>query len=233
MKKQLLNFTLLATLVTATNSGRAQLSYTMVPSTPGYTMISGGTSIPDLSAGSDLTISSPITIGFNFEFDATIYTEIQVSDNGYIHFGNDLGPTGYGNAGGDIVIPNDFTDGTAMNPGDNTMRPFVAPLWEELAVAGIGGGGDVSYLLEGIAPNQKFTVQWNKMSWRAPTGTDQISFQVVFHETTNIIDFIYMQGPVALGNLPTASIGLAGINDGDFYSLSDSGPNPTFSQTVS
>ncbi len=232
MLKKIYSITVLAISLGLAHVNFAQLDYTMVPSTPGYTVLNGGTPIGDLAAGSDQTISSPISIGFNFEFDGTTYTEVQASDNGYLHFGNELTPTGYGNASGDLVIPNDFTDATASTPGINTTRPFAAPLWEELAIAGIGGGGNTNYLTDGNTPNRTFTIEWNQVSWRAPTGTNQISFQVVLHETTNIIDFIYMEGPVALGNLPTASIGLAGITNGDFYSLSDSGPNPTVSKTV-
>ena len=230
--KQLKGIAAVAIACSISLSAHAQLNYTMTPSQGTYTPLSGGTSIGDLSAGSDMTITSPIAIGFSFTFDGMAYTEVQASDNGYIHFGNDLAPTGYGNASGDLIIPNDFTDATGSTPGVNTTRPFVAPLWEELAIAGIGGGG-ANYLTDGIAPNRTFTIEWDRVSWRAPTATNQISFQVVLHETTNVIDFIYLQGPSALGNLPTASIGLAGINNGDYYSLSDSGPNPVVSQTLS
>jgi hypothetical protein len=231
--KHLKGMAVTAIACTISLSANAQLSYTMTPSQGTYTPLSGGNSLGDLSAGSDQTITSPIPIGFSFTFDGMTYTEVQASDNGYLHFGNELAPTGYGNASGDLIIPNDFTDATGSTPGINTTRPFVAPLWEELAIAGLGGGGSTSYLTEGISPNQTFTIEWNKVSWRAPTATDQISFQVVLHETTNVIDFIYLQGPVALGNLPTASIGIAGIANGDYYSLSDSGPNPVLSQTLS
>ncbi len=223
--------TLLVASFFNSNDTIAQLSYSMVPRVPGYTALSGGTSIPDLSAGSDQTISPAIPIGFNFTFDGTVYTECQASDNGYLHFGNDLAPTGYGNASGDLIIPNDFSDATGSTPGINTTRPFVAPLWEELAIAGIGGG-NASYATAGTSPNQTFSIEWNGVSWRAPTATNQISFQVVLHETTNVIDFIYKQGPNPIGNLPTASIGLAGITNGDYYSLSDSGPNPVVSKSV-
>jgi hypothetical protein len=219
-----------ACLLLGTLQGMAQLDYTMTPDNPGFTLLSGGTDIPDLSAGSDQSLTAPLPIGFSFEFDDSTYTEFQMSENGYIHLGNEIFPTGYGSACCDAVIPNDFADSSAMTPGQNTMRPFIAPLWEELAIANLGG--NCSYLTSGTAPNQILTIQWNKVSWRAPTGTDQISFQVILHETTNVIEFIYMQGPAALGTLPTASIGLAGRTYGDYYSLSDSGTNPTASKTV-
>lgn len=228
MKKRYVAFLMGAIL--GGNTLVAQISYIMTPSNPGYTPLSGGTSIPDLSAGSDLTVTPPIPIGFNFEFDGTVYTDVQASDNGYLHLGSDIMVTGYGNAGGDAVIPNDFEDQSAMTPGTNTVRPFLAPLWEELAIANIGG--NASYLTSGIAPMRTFTIEWDKVSWRAPTGTDQVSFQVVLHETTNEIDFIYRADAAPLGPLPTASIGLAGITNGDYYSLSDDGPNPVASKTV-
>lgn len=219
-----------ACLLLGTLPGMAQLDYTMTPDNPGYTLLTGGTNIPDLSAGSDQTITAALPIGFSFEFEDSTYTEFQMSENGYIHLGNDISPTDYGSACCDAVIPNDFEDSTAMTPGMNTTRPFIAPLWEELAIANIGG--NCSYLTSGMAPNRILTIEWNKVSWRALTGTDQISFQVILHETTNVIEFIYLQGPVALGSLPTASIGLAGRTYGDYYSLSDSGPNPAASKTV-
>lgn len=225
-----LSLVALALVLVSSNRLLAVIGYTMVPSTTSYTPLSGGVNIPDLAAGSDLTVSSPLPIGFNFVFDGVTYTQFQVSDNGYLHFGNDLGTTGYGNASGDEVIPNDFSDATGSTPGINTTRPFVAPLWEELAMANIGGSA--SYLVSGTAPGRTLTVEWNKVSWRAPTGTDQVSFQVVLHEGSNVIDFIYRADAAALGPLPTASIGLAGITNGDYYSLSDSGPNPTVSKTV-
>ncbi len=196
----------------------AVLSYSMTPSVPGYSPLSAGINIADLAAGSDQTITAPINIGFSFNFDGINYTQFQISDNGYIHLGNDLTGTGYGNGSGDVIIPNDFTVA-------NTLRPFIAPLWEDLASANIGGGA--SYKLTGIAPARILTIEWNKVSWRFSTGTDQVSFQVVLHETSNIIDFIYKQGPIALGPLPSASIGLGGVGAGNFYSLNNSGANPT------
>ncbi|MCD6066163.1 MAG: fibronectin type protein [Bacteroidetes bacterium] len=208
----------------------AQLDYTMTPDNVTYTPLSGGTAIPDLSAGSDMTLTSALPIGFSFEFDDSTYTEFQMSENGYIHLGNEAFPTGYGSACCDAVIPNDFKDSSAMTPGMNTMRPFIAPLWEELAMANLGG--NASYLTTGVSPNQILTIEWDKVSWRASTGTNQVSFQLVLHETTNVIEFIYFEGPIALGPLPTASIGLAGRTFGDYYSLSDSGTNPVASKTV-
>lgn len=202
----------------------AVLSYSMVPTVPGFVSVSG-TSIPDLSSGSDFTITNPIAIGFTFKFDNVNYTHFQASDNGFIHLTGGAGSTtltgtGYGNACCDVVIPNDFTL-------SNTLQPFIAPLWEELAISGLSGGGSTTYTVTGSSPTRTFTIQYNKVSWRAPTSTDQISFQIILYETSNIIDFVYKVGTVALGTFPTASIGLGGIGATNYYSLSNSGSNPT------
>ncbi len=202
----------------------AVLSYSMVPTVSGFTSLSG-TSIPDLGSGSDFTITNPIAIGFPFKFDNINYTHFQASDNGFIHLTGGAGSTtltgtGYGNACCDVVIPNDFT-------ASNTLQPFIAPLWEELAISGLSGGGTTTYTMTGSSPTRVLTIQYNKVSWRAPTSTDQISFQIILYETSNIIDFVYKVGTVALGTFPTASIGLGGIGATNYYSLSNSGTNPT------
>jgi hypothetical protein len=202
----------------------AVLSYSMVPTVAGFVSVSG-TNIPDLSAGSDFTITNPIAIGFAFKFDNINYTHFQASDNGFIHLTGGAGSTtltgtGYGNASGDVIIPNDFTV-------SNTLQPFIAPLWEELAISGLSGGGSTTYTVTGSSPTRTLIIQYNKVSWRAPTATDQISFQIILHETSNIIDFVYKVGAVALGSFPTASIGLGGVGATNYYSLSSSGTNPT------
>lgn len=230
MKRICLLFSFLTGILYQGDPLFAIINYSMVPSASVYTPLSGGVNIPDLSAGSDLTVTTPLPIGFNFVFDGVTYTQFQMSDNGYIHLGNNLGTTGYGNASGDEIIPNDFSDATGSTPGINTMRPYIAPLWEELAIANIGG--NCSYKLTGSAGTRTLTIEWNKVSWRAPTGGDQVSFQVILYEGTNIIDFLYQADAAALGTLPTASIGLGGISNGDYYSLNNSGASPVASKTV-
>ncbi len=217
-------FYLLMIQIFLAESVSATLSYSMTPSVSGYSPLSGGTNIPDLGAGSDLTITPSYGIGFNFLFDGVVYTRFQASDNGYIHLcnaGGELTGTGYGNGSGDVIIPNDFSSA-------NTLRPFIAPLWEELAIAGLNGGGSASYTITGSSPLRVLTIEWNKVSWRAPTSTNQISFQVKLYETSNIIDFIYMIGTDPLGSFPTASIGIAGIGNTNFYSLNNFGNNPAY-----
>ena len=227
MKKIHITCSFLLISLLFTGSLKAVLSYSMIPTVSGYTPLSGATSIGDLSAGSDLTITAPIAIGFGFKFDGVTYTQFQMSDNGYIHLGNDLFGTGYGNASGDVIVPNDFTN-------SNSLQPFIAPLWEELAISGLNGGGSASYKLTGSAPVRTLTIEWNRVSWRAPTSTDQISFQIVLHETSNIIDFIYKVGALGLGTFPTASIGLGGTGTTNFYSLNNSGtaPSPGFNSNT-
>jgi hypothetical protein len=210
------------------------VAYSMTPSVPGYTAVVGGNNIPDLGAGSDATVTPALPIGFTFNFDGTNYTQFQATDNGELIFGNSAAPTGYGNAGFSETMPNDLSDnGTAV-------RPFLAPLWDDMAST--NSGGSACYLTTGISPNRLLTMQWTKVSWKYTTGTFQIAFQVVLHETSNVIDFIYSTtGTTALTNSPSgcpgsncvsASIGLGAIAGATYYSLSDCTGAPTVSTAV-
>jgi hypothetical protein len=68
-------------------------------------------------------------------------------------------------------------------------------------------------------------------------GHNNISFQVKLYETTDIIEFAYNQEGGPLATCPglgcgSASIGLAGANTGDYYSLDSSNAAPLASKTV-
>ena len=210
------------------------VAYSMTPSVPGYTAVVGGNNIPDLGAGSDATVTPALPIGFTFNFDGTNYTQFQATDNGEIIFGNSAAPTGYGNAGFSETMPNDLSDnGTAH-------RPFLAPLWDDMAST--NSGGAACYLTSGLSPNRILTMQWTKLSWKYTTGTFQIAMQVVLHESSNVIDFIYSTtGTTALTNSPSgcpgsncvsASIGLGAIAGGTYYSLNNCTGAPTVSTSV-
>jgi hypothetical protein len=195
------------------------VSYTMTPSQPAFVPItgtSGITTIANFSACPDQSVSQVIPFNFTFNFDGTNYTQCVVTENGILLFGNLSSLTSCGgNVGTPTDIPNDLSD-------VNIPRPFVAPLWEELQFKPTSPFGSGCYKTTGAPGSRIFTFEWNKMSWRAPTNTDQITFQVMLYEGTNIIDFNYFQGPTALGTFPTASIGLGAISPGTFYALNNS-----------
>jgi len=205
------------------------MNYTMTPSQPGYTAITGAggeTNIPNFGFCPDQTVSPVIPIGFTFQFDGTNYTQVVATDNGIMIFGNNAALSNCGgNAGNPTDIPNDLSD-------VSITRPFVAPLWEELQFKPTSPFGSGCYKTTGPVGSRTFTLEWCKMSWRAPSNGDQISFQVVLFEGSNIIDFNYLQGASAIGTFPTASIGLGAIAPGTYYSLNNSSAAPTSSSTV-
>jgi hypothetical protein len=205
------------------------VTYTMTPSQPGYTAITGtagATVISNFGFCPDQTVSQVIPIGFNFTFDGTVYTSFVATDNGIIMFGNLSPLSGCGsNAGTSSDIPNNLADGSIP-------RPFLAPLWEELQFKPTSPFGSGSYKTTGVAGSRSCTMEWNKMSWRAPSNGDQISFQIVLYEGSNIIDFNYSQGADALGTFPTASIGLGAIASGTYYSLNNSTNSAVASSTA-
>ena len=205
------------------------VTYSMTPSQPAFVAITGTagtTTIANFSACPDQSVSQVIPLGFTFNFDGTNYTQCVVTENGLLIFGNlSALTTCGGNVGTPTDIPNNLAD-------VNIPRPFLAPLWEELQFKPTSPFGSGCYKTTGAPGSQVFTFEWSKMSWRSPTNTDQITFQVMLYESTNIIDFNYSQGPDPLGTFPTASIGLGAIAAGTYYSLNNSTNTATASSSV-
>ncbi|MBI3509929.1 MAG: T9SS type A sorting domain-containing protein [Bacteroidetes bacterium] len=194
------------------------VTYSMTPSVPGFTQIygtAGNNVLAEPAACSDQITTAVTPIGFTFQFDGTNYTTWQLTDNGCLIFGGGA-PTTCANPEFNSQIPNDLADNGTM------YRPFLAPLWDELWFKPTSAFGQGSYKLSGSTPNQTLTIEWLFMSWKG-TGahtTDDISFQVVLHETSMVIDFIYKNDAGAL-NAPSASCGLGAIANATFYSLNN------------
>jgi len=200
----------------AVQTARAQAitSYVFAPSSGTFTALSGAT-VQTLAGGSTDDGFYPLApIGFNFKYNNVVYTQVSASTNGWMRFGS--------LANG--AATNNLTSGGA--------RPLVAPLWDDLAVSPTGGGS-VSYLTTGTAPNRVFTMQWLNMRWNFSAAGPVISFQVKLYETTNAVQFVYRQEATA-ASTPSASIGITATatGSGNFLSLNNSGTAPTASSTV-
>lgn len=190
--------------------GEAQVNtYGFSASSGTYTPLVGGTQVL-ASITADTELSSSFPIGFNFVYNGITYTSIKASSNGVLFFG-----------AGETATSNNLATTTA------NQRPGIAPLWDDLQCT-----EGITYQLNGVAPNQTLTVEWKNMEWNWSSGTPVISFQVVLHETTNQIDFVYQQEGTAI-NSGSASIGLMGTATNDYISLQGTGANPTRSITVS
>jgi len=126
-----------------------------------------GTKLEDASHCDDCGEVAPIGFAFNFYGDT--HTDIGVSANGYLTFGDDL---------------EDFTNDRipyTTNPND-----LIAPYWDDWIPS---EGGAVHYQTLGTAPNQRFIAQWTKV--KHYDGDGKSTFQAILFEGTDCIEFRY------------------------------------------
>ncbi|MEP6736346.1 MAG: hypothetical protein ABJA70_12545, partial [Chryseolinea sp.] len=139
-----------------------------------YSTSTTGTYNPDLTVGTPVSFpglpadenSSIIGIGFTFNFFGNNYANLRVNANGYV--GVALG------AGSGIAQT--LPDPTAPNG-------IIAGAWDDLDIS---LGGSVTTALSGTAPLRTFLVNFNSVAFA--TGPQTVSFQIQFHESTNIIE---------------------------------------------
>ncbi|AWH72946.1 hypothetical protein DCS32_01835 [Dokdonia sp. Dokd-P16] len=99
--------------------------------------------------------------------------------------------------------PNDLAD-LGQQDG-NGATSIIAPLWDNnIRAAQNNTTAKQKTLVEGIAPNRTYTVEWENVLWGDVEGSE-VSFRVIFEETTNKISFLY--GPNSATTNQTASIG--------------------------
>ena len=195
-------------LLAASAQAQTISQYQLTPSSGTFTPITGGTGVGILF---DDVASGTLPIGFTFRFAGVNYTTFQASSNGYLGFGAGLSST----------FQNDLDANGANAP---VAAAFIGDL------DGSTAGASAQYVVTGTAPNRVLTMEW--LNWGSFNGVASVlSFQTKLYESSGRIAFVYRQEPTALNR--TVSIGLAGANTGNFLSLSDSGPNPTASSTVS
>lgn len=150
-----------------------------------------------------------VPIGFNFIFNYQTYTHLNINVNGFVTFGK-----GFEVAVGDKYNKNNLTSG----PTQDSTRPVIAPLWDDLWIL---NKQNLTYKTIGTAPNRKFIIQWDSVAWNYNIPVATISFQLILHETSNLIQFKYLPlgGNVTNGS---ASIGIATCSKcmGSFLSVS-------------
>ena len=137
-----------------------------------------------LSLGDDSSQALDLQeMGFQFSFFGELLTQIKISSNGYLTFGNN-DATKWGNEPlVNLVDPNSVRTG---NPGD-----VIAPFWTDLDPS---GGGSVYYLLDRVSKPARLIIEWCEIPMRFYTGevsTDTVTFEVVLCEENNNIAFLY------------------------------------------
>ncbi|MFZ2898315.1 MAG: HYR domain-containing protein, partial [Saprospiraceae bacterium] len=158
-----------------------QAQYTVSTCTNAYETIQFTGTLLGGSTGDDVAIG--ITLPFTFNFYGVNQTTANVTTNGFMTFP------------GSSIAGAPFTN-AALAVGQNGIFPY----WDDLN----GAPGIFTQTL-GTAPNRRFIIEWIKPFFG---GSDQIQFEVVLFETTNIIQFRYQDLNGLTGN--GATIGIAG-----------------------
>ena len=133
----------------------------------------------------DNPTASPSSIGFNFPFNGSTYSQFSVSPDGWVLLGG-------------ATATSQFT-----NAVTNTSNiPKLYPYWDDLAT---GSNGNVKSLVSGSAPNRILKIQWFVTIPRSTGGTANSTFQCWLYEADGKIEFRY--GTMGAGSV-SASVGL-------------------------
>ncbi len=170
------------------------MPYSFVYTTNTYSALSSPTVVSSGVTMNDATFS--VTLPFSFRFNGTLYSQIYLSENGYVSFGT--------------TNPGTTTNSSisSSNSGFEVAAPFSADL------QGSASTSQLSYLTSGTSPNRIFTAEWKNMRFLGGTG-QTFSFQVLLKETTNIVEFKYST-VTNTGTAGSAQVGLRGANNSTF-----------------
>jgi len=116
----------------------------------------------------DDTVSSAIPLGFGFNFYGNQFTNIYVSDNGWVSF----------------TAPAFSTAFRSAIPSTSTPNNLIAAWWSDLDP---DGTETITYFTTGTAPNRKFIVNYGAVpTYTFPDTT--VTAQIVLSEGSNTID---------------------------------------------
>ncbi|HMZ45998.1 MAG TPA: choice-of-anchor J domain-containing protein [Chitinophagaceae bacterium] len=166
----------------------------------------------------DEGFANQIPIGFTFNFNNTNYTHLNINVNGFVTFGSNF----------TMNVGSRYSTNNLMNgPMQENIRPIIAPLWDDLRLK---NNKCLSYAVKGNAPNRIFIVQWDSASWNYNLLDPAISFQMILHEGTNKVQFIYKALEGKLSDA-SASVGIATCSSctGSFLSVTSIDKNAQIS----
>lgn len=149
------------------------------------------------------------TIPFTFVFNGMPYTGLHVSNNGYIAFGT-TGPTL--NTPTAPISATTAYDGAISAWGTDINAQYIAA--QNII-------GEISYGVEGQAPNRVFVIEYKNFRPYYSTSTtilSRMSYQIRLFETSNKIEIVYDLPvmPTAVTTSKTVEIGLRGATNADF-----------------
>ena len=197
---------------------RAAWTYATSQTTTAWTDLGTQAGAVALTSSAAAPSQAAVALPFQFPFDGTSYGQMTVWTNGALSFDASSAAVDFDGCGG-------FPYSSGSCPPPTTV---VAPWWGDLTVCTGAGypGGSVAYLVSGSAGSRTLTVQWTNLNTddscsggiSGSIAFDSFfSFQVVLHEGSGDIDFIY--GPSTQGQFPSCNIAstctfAAGLEDG-------------------
>ena len=151
----------------------------------------------DATAGTDLGMTcdscvASVPIGFEFDLYGRTSSTLYVADDGYVSFSPISNPS-----------PLKY-----CLPSRRAANDVVAAFWDDLYLP---AGGSVYTLLEGTAPNRRFTIEWVGVPNYPGTGGGA-TFEITLFETTNQI-LVQYQSTLFGNGADSGATAVAGVEN--------------------
>lgn len=185
------------------------VAYTDITTLPGY--VAGTNSIISGTFTNVANFTTAYPIGFNFAYNNTVFTDVYISDNGYLIFKS---PTG--------VTP--LPAVTIVAPISNTTAYLGAVSGYGVSLTGTAADiADVSYLTTGSAGSRIFTVQYKNLRRNNLANRDNVmNFQIRLYEANNQIEVLFRDFTTTYTTQFKGQVGLRGGSNTDFNNRKNS-----------
>ncbi|MGE3800884.1 MAG: hypothetical protein AB7H80_07680, partial [Candidatus Kapaibacterium sp.] len=165
--------------------------------------ISMDDAIQAMGPGIDNETIGTFPIGFNFDFDGTLYSEFSVSSNGWITLGS--------------TTPRRGDQSNAFD--DKASYPVITAFWDNLLTTADAAGG-IFYKTEGQPGEQVLTIEF-RMEHANRDVSGPYYYQVRLYEGSHKIEFFYISMP---GNAATGGTIGAAVGERNFVSITPGVP---------
>ncbi|HET9346132.1 MAG TPA: carboxypeptidase regulatory-like domain-containing protein [Candidatus Limnocylindrales bacterium] len=139
-----------------------------------------------------------LRLPFEFEFYGESYSQVFLSDNGYVNF---LGP-------------DQFNSFPSAIPSESIPNAAIYPFWQDLAV---DAQAAIDYQTVGTAPNRAFVIEFSQV--QVFGSSTHISFEIKLWENGSI-DMLYGPNPANPGDGRNAGIGIENAAGNDALQFS-------------
>lgn len=129
-----------------------------------------------------------IPLGFDFEFFGNTFSQVNISTNGFIGFNADMSEG--------------CCDGRAI-PRADFRNNIIAAVWSDLTP---DATGRIWYGVAGVAPNRRFVVHYQNVSFFAPPLAGRVDVQIKLFERTNVVEIHTLTVPPDFDHVHTQGI---------------------------